>query len=296
MTYKKKMIIRKEYLDRLIRMKDKRDVIKVITGIRRCGKSTLLSQFRDHLVSSGIPEALIISVNFESMSFSGVRNAASLYEFFEENISAGKTTYFLLDEIQHVHEWEKAVNSLRIDHDTDIYITGSNSSILSSSLSRDLTGRFFEIPMYPLSLKEFMELNEINNADKALDRYAKLGAMPVITSNYVDEDAKNMLNGIYNSILFNDIIGMNDIRDPTLLENMVIFLLDNVGNIVTAASISKYTGKDAAMIGRYLKAITDSYLFYRAENYDLKGKKLLKTQAKYYCADIGIRNIITGEQ
>lgn len=290
------MIIRREYLDRLIRMKDRRDVIKVITGIRRCGKSTLLSQFRDHLLSSGVPDADIVAVNFESMSFSGIRDAGSLYGFFEKNISAGGTTYFLLDEIQHVREWEKAVNSLRVDHDADIYITGSNSSILSSSLSRDLTGRFFEIPVYPMSLKEFMELNGTDNEDTALEHYIKLGGLPVITSDYEDEDARNMLSGIYSSILFNDIIGMNDIRDPTLLENMVRFLLDNVGNVVTAASVSRYTGKDAAMIGRYLKAITDSYLFYKAENYDLKGKKLLKTQAKYYCADLGIRNIICGEQ
>lgn len=289
-------IIRREHLDRIIRMKGKLDVIKVITGIRRCGKSTILSQFRDHLVSSGVPEARIISVNFESMKFSWIRDASALHEFFEKNVFENGTTYFLLDEIQHVHEWEKAVNSLRIDHDADIYITGSNSRILSSSLSKDLTGRFFEISAYPLSLREFMELNETNDTDTALARYLEFGALPVITSDYSDDDARNMLTGIYSSILFNDIIGMNDIRDPALLENVVRFLLDNVGNIVTAASISRYTGKDDAMVGRYLKAITDSYLFYKAENYDLKGKKLLKTQAKYYCADLGLRNVITGEQ
>jgi predicted AAA+ superfamily ATPase len=277
-------------------MKDRRDVIKVITGIRRCGKSTLLSQFRDHLLSAGMPETNVITVNFESMRFSAIRDAASLYGFFEKNMPAEGTAYFLLDEIQHVLEWEKAVNSLRIDHAADIYITGSNSSILSGSLSRDLTGRFFEVPLYPLSLKEFMELNGMDDENAALSLYMKLGALPVITSEYEDSDAKNMLSGIYNSILFNDIIGMNDIRDPILLENMVRFLLDNVGNTVTAASISKYAGKDAAMISRYLKAITDSFLFYKVENYDLKGKKLLKTQAKYYCADIGIRNVIVGEQ
>jgi len=277
-------------------MKGRRDVIKVITGIRRCGKSTILSQFRDHLISSGVPEASIITVNFESMRFSWIKDAAMLHEFFEENVSGEETTYFLLDEIQHVKDWEIAVNSLRIDHDADIYITGSNSKILSSSLSKDLTGRFFEISAYPLSLREFMELNEIDNEDAALERYMEFGALPAITSDYYDEDAKNMLTGIYNSILFNDIIGMNDIRDPTLLENIVRFLLDNIGNTVTAASISKYTGKDDAMVGRYLKAITDSYLFYKAESYDLKGKKLLKTQAKYYCADLGLRNVITGEQ
>ncbi|MCL1811604.1 MAG: ATP-binding protein [Methanomassiliicoccaceae archaeon] len=289
-------IIRKEHLDRIIRMKGRHDVIKVITGIRRCGKSTILSQFREHLIFSGVPEANIISANFESMKFSWIKDAATLHEFFEKSISKEGMTYFLLDEIQHVSGWEKAANSLRIDHEADIYLTGSNSRILSSSLSKDLTGRFFEISAYPLSLKEFMELNEMDNKDHALDRYIELGALPIITIDYDDGDARNMLTGIYNSILFNDIIRMNDIRDPILLENVVRFLLDNIGNIVTAASISRYTGKDDAMVGRYLKAITDSYLFYKAENYDLKGKKLLKTQAKYYCADIGLRNVIAGEQ
>lgn len=290
------MVIRRGYLDQLIRMSGKRDVIKVITGIRRCGKSTLLEQFKDHLISQGVQPSDIVSMNFESMRFSGIKDAVSLYELFEENLSQHGKTYFLLDEIQHVPEWEKAVNSLRIDHDTDIYITGSNSEILSSSLSKDLTGRFFEISLYPLSLKEFMELNGISDVESGLALYMKRGALPVIDGNYAEDDIRNMLNGIYSSILFNDIIGMNDIRDPTLLENMVRFLLDNIGNTITAASISRYTGKDAAMVGRYLKAITDSYLFYKAESYDLKGKKLLKTQAKYYCTDIGIRNNVVGEQ
>ncbi|MCL2509815.1 MAG: ATP-binding protein [Methanomassiliicoccaceae archaeon] len=289
-------IIRREHLDRIIRMKERRDVIKVITGIRRCGKSTILSQFEEYLISSGVQKASIISVNFESMRYSQIKDAAALHEFLEKSISDEGTTYFLLDEIQHVNDWEIAINSLRIDHDADIYITGSNSKILSSSLSKDLTGRFFEIPAYPLSLREFMELNEINNVNNALARYMEFGGLPVITSDFYDDDARNMLTGIYNSILFNDIIGMNDIRDPALLENIVRFLLDNIGNIVTAASISKYTGKDDAMVGRYLRAVTDSYLFYKAENYDLRGKKLLKTQAKYYCVDLGLRNVITGEQ
>jgi len=290
------MIIRRNYLDSLIRMKDRRDVIKVITGIRRCGKSTILSQFNDYLLSSGVPDENIVSVNFESILYSKIKDAASLYEFLEKMMPPDGTTYFLLDEIQHVKEWEKAINSLRIDRDADIYITGSNSSILSSSLTRDLTGRFFEIPAYPMTLREFMELNEMTDEEKALEDYSRRGGLPVINSGYTEGDAGNMLTGIYNSILFNDIIGMNEVRDPTLLENMVRFLLDNIGNKVTAASISKYTGKDAGMVSRYLKAITDSYLFYKAESYDLKGKKLLKTQAKYYCADTGIRNVIAGEQ
>lgn len=291
-----KMIIRRDYLDRLIRMKDRRDVIKVVTGIRRCGKSTILSQFRDHLLSAGIPEERIVSVNFESMAYSKIRDAATLYELLEKKTSAERTTYFLLDEVQHVKEWEKAVNSLRIDRIADIYITGSNSSILSSSLTTDLTGRFFEIPVYPMTLREFAELNGTDDEEKALDGYLRRGGLPVINSGYTEEDARNMLSGIYSSILFNDIIGMNDVRDPTLLENMVRFLLDNVGNSITAASISKYTGKDAGMVSKYLKAVTASYLFYKAESYDLKGKKLLKTQAKYYCADIGLKNTIAGEQ
>ncbi|MCL2607800.1 MAG: ATP-binding protein [Methanomassiliicoccaceae archaeon] len=292
----KKVIIRRDQLDRLIRMKDKRDIIKVLTGIRRSGKSTILSQFSDHLLSSGVPAENVVSINFESMAYSKIRCAADLYEFLEKKISSKGTTYFLLDEIQHVKEWEKAVNSLRIDHDADICITGSNSSILSSSLTRDLTGRFFEIPVYPMTLREFMELNETDDAHAALNDYSRRGGLPVINSSYTDEDAGNMLSGIYSSILFNDIIGMNDIRDPALLENMVRFLLDNIGNNVTAASISKYTGKDPNMVSRYLKAVTNSYLFYKAESYDLKGRKLLKTQAKYYCTDIGIRNVIAGEQ
>lgn len=296
MSESKRLVIRRQYLDQLIRMKGKKDVIKVITGIRRCGKSTLLAQFRDHLISENTSKENIVSINFESMKYINVRDAGSLFKLFEENISSKGTTYFLLDEIQHVNEWEKAVNSLRIDHDVDIYITGSNSKILSSSLSRDLTGRFFEIPLYPLSLKEFMDLNELSDVEEALELYMKRGSLPVISPDYVEEDVKNMLSGIYSSILFNDIIGMNDVRDPVLLENMSRFLLDNIGNMVTAASISRYTGKDQGMVGRYLKAITGSYLLYKAESFDLKGKRLLKTQAKYYCADIGIRNTIVGEQ
>jgi len=292
----RKMMIRKNYLDRLVRMKDRRDVIKVMTGIRRCGKSTILSQFKDHLLSSDVPEENIVPVNFESMAYSKIRDPATLYEMLEKRTSPEGTTYFLLDEIQRVKGWEDAVNSLRIDHNADIYITGSNSTILSSSLTKDLTGRFFEIPVYPMTLREFTELNGMNDPEKALSDYLRRGGLPVINSGYTEEDAENMLSGIYSSILYNDIIGMNDVRDPTLLENMVRFLLDNIGNNVTAASISRYTGKDAGTVSKYLKAITDSYLFYKAESYDLKGKKLLKTQAKYYCADTGIRNVIAGEQ
>ena len=291
----KETITRFDYLSKLIAVKDKTDLIKVITGIRRCGKSTLMGQFRDYLLDCGVQETHIVEMNFESMGMSGIKNKDGLYRAIADKIQTG-TTYLLLDEIQHVEDWETAVNSARIDFNVDIYITGSNSKILSSSLSKDLTGRFFEVHLLPLSLSEFMLLNGTKDTEKATVDYLERGALPIISADYTDDIVRELLSGIYNSILFKDIMSSNEVRDPVLLENMVEFLLDNIGNTVSPTAISKYVGKDVTIVDRYLKLITSSYLFYKVKSYDLKGKKLLKTQAKYYCADLGIRNAVIGKQ
>ena len=296
------MIVREKYLNRMIAAKDA-EIIKVITGVRRSGKSTLMLMFKDYLLDTGIKIENIIHINFESAMYDDIKNYKDLYKYVEKNIKSGKM-YLLLDEVQNVESWEKAINSFKVDFNIDIYITGSNAYLLSSELSTLLSGRYIEIKMYPLSFKEFLEFNnydKINLEDK-FNEYLKYGGLPAVTLiKDNDELVLSYLNGIYNTIVKKDIIDRNNIKDTALLENIIKYLATNIGSPVSASKISGYLNSNKIVekcnhqtIDNYLNMLEKSFIFYKADRTDIKSKALLKTLGKYYISDPGIRNIILG--
>ena len=289
------------YLDKLIKFKDKQ-FIKVITGIRRCGKSTLLKLFREYLLKNDVNEKQIIYINFESMQFDDIKDYKLLYEYIKEHIIKDSKTYLLLDEIQEVVHWEKAVNSFLVDLNVDIYITGSNAWLLSSELSTLLSGRYVEIKMLPLSFKEYIEFVEepSNNIEEDFQLYLRYGGLPpIIELNNNLDMIQPFLSGIYNTVLMKDIVQRNTVRDAALLDNLVHFLADNIGNSISTKKISDYltsAGRKTtpATIDNYLQMLEKAFIFYKASRYDIKGKLYLKTQEKYYIVDTGIRNNLLG--
>lgn len=295
------MLKRERYLNQLIESKDL-NLIKVITGVRRSGKSTLLLQYRDYLVSQKISKKNIIYMNFESADWYDIRNYKDLYNYIKEHISEGKN-YILLDEVQNVESWEKAVNSLLVDIDCDIYITGSNAYLLSSELTTLLAGRVLTIKIYPFSFKEFLaEYPFKNNEDKydKFDKYLKFGGMPMLVNmNDNEELMTNYLNDIKEVVLKKDVINRNNIKDVTFLDNLIKYMSTCIGNLTTPNSIADFMKKNGSNITNetvdsYLKMIENAYFIYRVPRYELKGKQLLKTQGKYYFVDNGLKNIISG--
>ena len=296
------MIIREKYLNKMISAKDT-EFIKVITGVRRSGKSTLLLMFKEYLLNNGINEENIIHINFESAIYDDIKNYKDLYNFVKEKIKNGKM-YLLLDEIQNVESWEKAINSFKVDFNIDIYITGSNAYLLSSELSTLLSGRYIEIKMYPLSFKEYLVFNNYNddNIEEKFNEYLKYGGLPAITLiKNNDELVLSYLNGIYNTIVKKDIIDRNNIKDIALLENIIKFLASNIGRPVSSSKISDYLNSNKVTqksnhqtIDNYLNMLEKSFIIYKANRTDIKSKSLLKTLGKYYISDSGISNIILG--
>ncbi len=296
------MIIREKYLNRLIEAKDT-EFIKVITGVRRSGKSTLLLMFKDYLLENEVKKENIIHINFESGIYEEINNYKELYNFLKEKISKTKT-YILLDEIQNVDKWEKAVNSINVDFDVDIYITGSNAYLLSSELATLLSGRYVEIKMYPLSFKEFLEFNDYNNEnleDKFYE-YLKYGGLPAISKIKEKKDlVMTYLHDIYNTIVKKDIIDRNSIKDIALLENIIKYISANIGSPISSNKISDYLNSNKIVdksnhqtIDNYLKMLENAFIVYKADRSDIRSKAVLKTLGKYYLADTGIRNIILG--
>ncbi len=296
------MVIREKYLKRIIDAKDT-DFIKVITGVRRSGKSTLLLMFKEYLINNGIKEDNIIHVNFESVLFDDIKDYKDLYKYVKGKIKKNKL-YLLLDEVQNVKSWEKAINSFKVDFDIDIYITGSNAYLLSSELSTLLSGRFIEIKMYPLSFKEYLIFNEYDNSDldNKFKEYLKYGGLPAITLiKDNDELVLSYLNDIYNSIVKKDIIDRNNIKDTVLLENIIKYLSSNIGSPVSSTKISNYLNSNKIIeksnhqtIDNYLNMLEKSFIMYRADRTDIKSKAIFKTLGKYYISDIGIRNSVLG--
>ena len=296
------MIIRENYLKKIVDAKDT-EFIKVITGVRRSGKSTLLMMFRDYLLNSGIINENIIYINFESAMYDNITNYKDLYSYVKDRIKDEKV-YLLLDEVQNVEFWEKAINSFKVDFNIDIYITGSNAYLLSSELSTLLSGRYIEIKMYPLSFKEYLKFNNYNNnnLDEKFREYLKYGGLPAITSiKDNDELVLSYLNDIYNSIVKKDIIDRNNIKDMALLENIIKYLANNIGSFISSTKISDYLNSNKITlksnhqtIDNYLSMLEKSYIMYKADRTDIRSKSLLKTLGKYYIADTGIRNIILG--
>ncbi|TCK93158.1 hypothetical protein EDC19_1344 [Natranaerovirga hydrolytica] len=291
------------YLTQLIHYRDK-PLIKVITGIRRCGKSTLLSLFENYLIESGVAKDHIIRMNFESFEFDEISSYKELHAYIKERLQNDKVKhYILLDEVQQVSSWEKVINSFLVDANVDIYITGSNAYLLSSELSTFLAGRYVEIKMQPLSFKEYLEFTEAdtndNHQDK-FDQYLQFGGLPTVVElmDYPDTIGP-FIEGIYNTVLVKDVIERNGIRDAALLESIIKFIAANIGSIVSTKKISDYltsSGRKTTSdtIDNYLKMLENAFIIYKANRYDLKGKMFLKTLEKYYIVDMGIRNQLTG--
>ena len=304
------LINRPEYLRRFMDNKDI-DLVKIITGIRRCGKSAMLDIFRSKLLESGTAEENIIQINFESLKYAELKNYEALYKYIAERLIQGSRTYLLFDELQEVSGWEKAIESLRLDFDVDIYITGSNAHLLSTEFSTLLSGRYVEIRILPLSFKEFIEFHNFRadvSVDEKFQKYLQIGGMPILRQTGTDnaENAMSILEGIYSTVVLRDILQRAEITDSSVLQKLVNFLCSNIGSITSPNSIGNVLRKEKNLpsksslsvagktVEKYLKLLQDAYFFYPVARYDVKGKQLLKTLQKHYIADIGFRNLLLG--
>ena len=296
------MLIRKKYLNQLIDGKDL-NLIKVITGVRRCGKSTLLLQYKDYLISQNIPDEDIIYMNFESAKWYDIKDYKDLYNYIKKNVKNQNKKYILLDEVQNVEKWEKAVNSLLVDINSDIYITGSNAYLLSSELTTLLAGRVLTIKIYPFSYKEFLEEYSFKNDEdkfEKFDKYLKYGGMPMIVNMKDNENLiLNYLSDLKEVVLKKDVINRNKIKDVVFLDNLIKYMSTVIGNLTTPNAIAEFMKKNGTNISNetvdsYLNMLENAYFIYRVPRYELKGKQLLKTQGKYYFVDNGLKNIIAG--
>ena len=300
------MVIRKEYLSRLLAWKNEQ-VIKVVTGIRRCGKSTLLKQFQDRLVEDGVSQEQIISINFEDLDYEDLLDYKALYAYIKERLCPDKMTYIFLDEIQKVDSFQKAVDSLFIKENTDIYITGSNAYLLSGDLATLLTGRYVEISMLPLSFAEYLECTH-ETSEQALASYLRFGGFPYLTQmENIAEKVDTYLEGIYNTVVVKDIEdrqlrknpdpNKRKITDITLLKTIARYLASVVGSPVSVKSVSDYlvsSGRKVSpnTVDDYMEALQESFIFYPVERFDINGKQLLKVNRKWYIVDLGLRNHI----
>ena len=295
-------IQRESYLSILKNFKDKQ-IIKVITGIRRCGKSTLLELFQDYLKENGVEEKQIVSINFENADYEELQDRKKLHEYIKSKLVKNKKTYIFLDEIQNVNEFERTVDSLFINKDVDLYITGSNAYLLSSELATLLTGRYIEIKMLPLSFKEYMSaFEDKTDISKKFRNYLEVSSFPqaIELYNANPENINLFLDGIYNTILFKDVMQRKGIKDKSVLERVTKYLYDNIGNRSSMKSISDNIkglerNNSYNTVSNYVEALLDSFMIYKANRYDIKGKEILKTQEKYYAVDIGLRYYILGQ-
>lgn len=293
------MVNRKVYFEKLIKLKDKQ-IIKVVTGVRRCGKSTLLEMFRDYLLETGINKEQIISINFENLENESLLDYKELYKFIKDNLHKNKKTYIFLDEIQEVENFQKVVDTLFLDPNNDIYITGSNAHMLSGELATLLSGRYIEIKMLPLSFKEYNEMLG-GNTKENFNKYFINGGFPYATKLEDENILKEYIEGIYNTVIIKDIAMRKKITDIPLLKNITKFTANSIGNILSSKKIADYltsSGRKTShlTIDNYLEALTESFIFYSVDRYDIKGKQLLKSLNKYYLVDVGFRKIISKDQ
>lgn len=295
------LIPRKEYLDWLCRWRDKQ-IIKVVSGVRRCGKSTLFTLFKQNLLKQGVDEKQIISINFEAMEFEALRDYHALYQYINELLQQDCKNYIFLDEVQHCAKYQKAVDSLFIKDNCDIYLTGSNAYFMSGELATVLSGRYVELKMLPLSFKEFVSAFSPENVDISIQEkfnlYLNYGSFPFLARyNSFDSDAYNYLRDVYNTIILNDIVKRLKITDVNALDKVTKFIADNIGNIVSINKIAntlKSGGKsiDNKTVEKYLQGLVDALFLYKAPRFNIKGKQLLTNMPKYYIVDIGMRNIL----
>ena len=294
-----KLIERKEYLDFLIKLKDK-NIIKVVTGIKRCGKSTLFELYKKYLFENGVKDEQIISLNFENPSDMKFSDWKDLYNYVNDKIDSKKMYYVFLDEVQILEHFEKAVAGLFLNKNIDLYVTGSNSYMLSGELATYLTGRYMQIHMLSLSFSEFLEYYGKENELKKYNTYIENGGFPYLLNLDNNNDLiRNYLDGIYNTILLKDVVSRNNVKDTLILESIVKFLFDNIGQIVStnkiSATLNSNNRKNSVnTIESYLSYLLDSYLIYKVSRYDIKGKEYLKTGDKYYVCDLGLRNYLLG--
>lgn len=293
------MVQRKQYMEKLKRMKDKK-IIKVITGIRRCGKSTMLLMFRSYLKECGIEDNQIISINFEDVNNEHLLDYRKLHDYVTKQLIPDKMNYVFLDEIQNVPQFQKAVDSLFIKDDVDVYITGSNAQMLSGELATLLSGRYIEISMLPLSFAEYYELVGGDQRD-AWNSYFKNGGFPYAAVIEDEDIRRDYLMGIYNTVLLKDVVTRKRINDIHLLESVIKFIFDNIGNIVSskkiADSLTCYGRKTTSVtVENYIEALTSAFILYKANRYDVKGKQHLKSLEKYYLVDLGLRRMLLGDK
>lgn len=295
------MINRENYMNKLLSYRDT-EFIKVITGIRRCGKSSLLKLFMNKLKEEN-SRINVIYMNFESFEFDNIIDYKDMYIEIKKQIKNKRKAYILLDEVQRVTNWEKCVNALTVDFNSDIYITGSNAYLLSSELSTYLSGRYIEIKMLPLSFKEFLKFanfKSIVSIDEKFNQYMKYGGMPGIIKLSNDYNLfDDAIKGIYNTVFMKDIIEKNKLTDASLLEKVLKFLMSNTGSLISSKKIADFLTSQGTKVTHntilnYLEMLENAYIIYKAPRYDIKGKELLKTLEKYYIVDMGIRNSILG--
>lgn len=293
------MITRKEYLEDLINFKDKK-LIKVITGIRRCGKSTMFELFQANLKENGVEEEQIITVNLEDGDYRKIRTSEALYEYVESKLIKDRNNYVFLDEVQQADNFQEAVDWIYTKKNVDLYITGSNAYLLSGELATLLSGRYVEIKMLPLSFKEYVSAYPNNTNTAALYmNYLQNSSFPGTLELTRTQDIRTYLEGIYSTILLKDIVTRKKISDPSMLQSVVEFMFDNIGNICSSTKIANAmtsSGRKISVptIESYLSALTDSFILYKVRRYDIKGKQYLSTGFKYYAADIGLRYFILG--
>ena len=303
------LINRPAYLQQLIEHRDV-ELVKIITGIRRCGKSSLLDLFHQYLLDSGVEPQQIIHMNLESLRYRDLTDYLPFYDYVSERIAPAGKTYLLFDELQAVTHWEKAIESFRIDYDVDIYITGSNAFLLSTEFSTLLSGRYVEIPMLPLSFKEFIRFYEFApsvSVEEKFQRYLQFGGMPILREYKFNEARSNQaLEGIYSTVVLRDIMQRSNQVSQNILQKIMMFLCSNIGSITSPNSIGNVlsnegdiqSGKGKNIAGRtvdkYISLLRNAYIFYTVGRYDVKGKQLLRTMGKNYIVDLGFRNMLLG--
>ena len=296
---KNNTIYRKQYMDKLISLKDK-NIIKVLTGIRRCGKSTILNQFKNYLIENGVKNKNIISINFEDNNNNNLLDGEILHKYIMEHTDSNTKNYIFLDEIQNVVGFEKCIDSLLLREYLDIYITGSNSYMLSSELATFLTGRYIQIHVLPLSFQEYLSYYGETDELKKYNDYITYGGFPYLINLEGNNEKLEYLDSVYNTVLVKDVVSRKKINDILILESLCRFLFDNIGSYISTKKISdtlaSYGRKNSVhTIEEYLNALVESYILYKVNRYDIKGKQLLKTQEKYYLSDIGLRTYLLGK-
>lgn len=297
------MIERPLYTEKIISYVDT-PFVKILTGVRRCGKSTIMKMLMQELQKRGIEEHRILHYNFDSLEHEDIKTSKALFSELKKHLSADSKTYLFLDEIQEVKSWEKVVNSLMTDYNVDIYVTGSNSRMMSSEISTYLTGRYVSFRIYPLSFAEYLMFRktyiEVSDTHSELANYLRYGGFPAINlQNYSFEDAYTIVRDIYNSTIFTDIVKRNQIRKADQLERIIRFVFDNIGRTFSASSISKYLKSENRSIDNetvysYLEKLESAYIIHRCSRYDVQGKVILKTQEKFYLADPAFRHSVLG--